>query len=267
MRNNKTIYIQKYEDSFYSDNCYTAYEGALQKGYNITFFNEQAEVPARIIFDGYDLPMQMMVGSIDDTIAWWKRIGINMPPVIDRFNELYISGHIERSVERNTLQYIIDNNIGRKFIKPAFVPKMKDFPAGVINTGKQSAILFSNVDLNTEILISEPLEIESEYRVFVRKNRTNVITGMKHYIGDPFLVPNKKYVQDLINFSNDALNMPAAYTADFAVLRDGSTTLIEFNDGWSVSAYGMEPEDYIGFLMDRWIEIARNKALNLYNEK
>jgi hypothetical protein len=50
-------------------------------------------------------------------------------------------------------------------------------------------------------------------------------------------------------------NAPISYTIDVGLLENGKTTLIECNDGWSVCDYGLYPEIYFQFLVDRWKQI------------
>jgi hypothetical protein len=42
---------------------------------------------------------------------------------------------------------------------------------------------------------------------------------------------------------------------DFGVLEDGSTVLVECNDGWSIGNYGLCHLKYYQMLKDRWLQI------------
>lgn len=46
---------------------------------------------------------------------------------------------------------------------------------------------------------------------------------------------------------------------DFGVTSDGRTLLIEMNDGYSLGAYGLEPELYAKLLTARWAELNRTQ--------
>jgi hypothetical protein len=48
---------------------------------------------------------------------------------------------------------------------------------------------------------------------------------------------------------------PVAYTLDVAITGMGSTPLIEANDFWSMSSYGLESVIYAEMLHDRYFEI------------
>lgn len=49
--------------------------------------------------------------------------------------------------------------------------------------------------------------------------------------------------------------MPAGCALDFGITDDGQTLLIEFNDGFSLGNYGVEPTLYAILLTARWAEI------------
>ena len=49
--------------------------------------------------------------------------------------------------------------------------------------------------------------------------------------------------------------MPAGCALDFGITDDGQTLLIEFNDGFSLENYGVEPTLYAILLTARWAEI------------
>lgn len=62
-----------------------------------------------------------------------------------------------------------------------------------------------------EMYISEVLNTFSEWRVFVFNER---IVGVKHYLGDPWVMPDKSVVYQMVREYTDC---PAAYTLDVAV--------------------------------------------------
>ena len=48
-----------------------------------------------------------------------------------------------------------------------------------------------------------------------------------------------------------------AYSIDFGVTSDGRTLLIEMNDGFGLSAYGLNKIAYCKMLEARWDEISK----------
>ena len=147
------------------------------------------------------------------------------------------------------------------FMKP--LKMSKAFPSGVVTNYRNLPILLSDYKgpMDIDVCVSEVVDMVSEYRVFVRTKTYNDehIVGMKHYQGDPFLVPSKEYVQQVINYLFRYTDFPHAYTLDVAVLADGSTEVIELNDAWSSGCYGLNGKDYLSFYMDRWIQLTTIK--------
>jgi hypothetical protein len=92
-------------------------------------------------------------------------------------------------------------------------------------------------------VISEPLEIVSEYRCFIYRKK---LVGIKNYSGDFKIFPNINIIEKYIN-NFDKYN---SYTMDFAILRNNEIKLIEIHQFFSCGLYGFY--DY-------------NILLNMYN--
>ena len=83
-----------------------------------------------------------------------------------------------------------------------------------------------NLPKTDELLfVSEPISIETEYRVFVKRN---IIQAVKHYTGDPWIVPNENAVRRLVNAIGGTL---PAYTLDVGVTTEGRTVPTSFPVG------------------------------------
>lgn len=90
-----------------------------------------------------------------------------------------------------------------------------------------------NLPKTDELLfVSEPISIETEYRVFVR---CGMIEAIKHYTGDPWITANRNAVKHLVNAMGDTL---PAYTLDVGVTTDGRTVPIEVHNFISCGLYG-----------------------------
>lgn len=90
-----------------------------------------------------------------------------------------------------------------------------------------------NLPKTDELLfVSEPISIETEYRVFVKRN---IIQAVKHYTGDPWIVPNENAVRRLVNAIGGTL---PAYTLDVGVTTEGRTVPIEVHNFISCELYG-----------------------------
>lgn len=135
------------------------------------------------------------------------------------------------------------------FIKPLEDTKLF---TGFVATNEIDFIRLQELQNDTKVLISEVIDIQSEFRCFV--NRKTLI-DVKQYNGDFKIFPNINIIEQAIQ---DFTNQPISYTLDFARLKDGSMELIEINDGYSLGYCGIHPYSYCRLLEDRWFEIIEN---------
>jgi len=258
------VYVQMHGNTFQFDGAYAAYEGAEHNGIkvdDIIQFRDIMEVPAR--------PGIMVVASIEDTRTFFKRIGMESweYDAMDAFDLLRGSGLIKRKYQESTLEEFMKFGKTPKFIKPRYVTK--GFPSGVVSNIGNLPVMLSDYKgpKDIDILEVEVVDMVSEYRVFVRRRKNNPIVGMRHYQGDPFLVPSKNYITEVINYLRRYTDLASAYTLDVAVMADGTTQVVEMNDGWSVGSYGLDGETYFGFLLDRWLQLMENGKANARQRK
>lgn len=80
--------------------------------------------------------------------------------------------------------------------------------------------------------ISEVIEIVSEWRVFVYKQK---MVGLKNYSGDFWVFPDVSLIQEMIIRYSDA---PVAYTLDVGINNENGTFVIEVHDFFSCGLYG-----------------------------
>lgn len=120
---------------------------------------------------------------------------------------------------------------GRWFVKD--VSTLKAFSALATWDDVDMAMLNDN----SMFQVSEPLDIESEWRVYVHKDR---IVGTAMYDCDKtaFLhtIDMSKFSLAIEQYQQDP-KMPTAYTMDFAVTRKGDTALLEIHPWVSVGLY------------------------------
>jgi hypothetical protein len=83
-----------------------------------------------------------------------------------------------------------------------------------------------------KLLMSELIDIDSEWRCFVHKNK---LVGMQNYSGDFTLLPDINFVRHMINSYK---NSPMAYTLDVGVNKQDGTFLIEAHQFFSCGLYG-----------------------------
>lgn len=85
-----------------------------------------------------------------------------------------------------------------------------------------------------KLFVSEKVDIESEWRIFVFNGK---IQKIANYSGDEWIIPNKETVKDMIATYK---NCPPAYTLYVAVLKNGETAIIEVHNFISCGLYGFE---------------------------
>lgn len=81
-------------------------------------------------------------------------------------------------------------------------------------------------------LVSDTLDIESEWRAFVYNNK---LVGMQNYLGDFTMFPDVELIQKMID---EYTECPPAYTLDVGINSQDSTFIIEVHNMWSVGLYG-----------------------------
>lgn len=98
-------------------------------------------------------------------------------------------------------------------------------------------------------LISDPIDIISEYRCFVYSGE---LVGIHYYSGDFTVFPQVETIQDMIEVYTDC---PKAYSLDVAVAKtaDGiNTVLIEVHDIFSCGLYGFSDFNLLTKMYVSW---------------
>lgn len=236
------IYFKKEEDNFTSLDIYIAYLGFKQTQHKLHFYSNITELKID--------KSNMIVSNISDTIYYLTKLGIPVPAPLNIPYSLNNEFYLKRNIEIKTLHEFYDTWNGECpiFIKP--YDKVKLFAGGVIRKAS-SKDFFKEFPDDTKILISNYIDMSSEYRCFVNRGK---LVGMKHYNSDFRLFPDMKIIDKAIF---EYKNAPISYSIDFAVSENNETILIEANDGWSLGCYGLDAETYSKFLIDRWIELTK----------
>ena len=238
------IYIQIDENYIpYSDFVYTAYQWfKYDITHNLNYFMNIDEVPVS--------KQNMIIGSINNTIAYFNKLKVNVPKPLNIPDELNKEEFIQRQIYVKTIEEFKNWWRGDRpiFIKPNDILKL--FTGGVITKNSSKSFL-DEYDTNTNLLVSEYIDMSSEYRCFINKKK---LVGIKHYNSDFNRFLDTKIVLKCIEAYKCS---PVSYSLDFAVTDDNRTVLIEANDGWSLAAYGLDSETYCRFLIDRWLQIIK----------
>lgn len=236
-----TIWIQTNNKGEYiEDFCAISELGARQWKIPFKKFHNAENIPLN--------PYNVIVGSVESCEIVLNNMKLEVPPPIDMLKLAPISGRkFEVKTKEKFLEYY---ELFPYFIKP--YDKHKQFPA-FIAKDKGDVLMYTNKINNVNFLISNPLSIISEYRLYINKKK---ILGMKHYSGDPFVYPDPLFIKKALDFCYKNLNL-LSYSLDFGILQTGETILIEAQDAWAIGNYGLEPYDYIKFVKDRWLQITK----------
>lgn len=99
-----------------------------------------------------------------------------------------------------------------------------------------------------EYMVSELIDISSEYRCFVYKNE---LVGLKNYSGDFTMFPNVNKILEIINiYSPEA---PVAYTLDVGC-NENDTFIIELHNFYSCGLYGFSDFNRYPYMLFRWFK-------------
>lgn len=245
----KKVYAQLKNGLPINVDVQNAIDGFEYLGYDIVGFTLEDVMSCKMNYIAENNPF---VGSIDGMTMLFKNIG-KYPTPIDFPESIISSGLLNRAIVKMRLNDFVD--AFKRTQKPMFIKPVqtKLFDGALIS--KQEHLSYLKLE-NCDVLVSEPIEILSEHRVYVH-NKKAVYSC--NYSGDFRINPNFEYIDKLIE---EYKEQPISYTIDVAVLKDGSMTVIEFNDFWAIGSYGLYCIDYAQMLLDRYFEIVQPKPFN-----
>lgn len=181
----------------------------------------------------------LFVGSVEFMQEVFKRVGKN---------DVRLPKNSNRHSEIMTLKEAIYQikETGPKFIKPLHIKKF----TGFVHEGGQYGCL-DNIPDDEMVYVYSLFDskIKSEWRLYIFKNQ---ITDSCCYDGGFRYPPNYFQVEEIIKQNKD---FPDTYTIDVAVLEDGQTTVVEFNDMWAIGNYGVPNWAYLEMLSRRYFQI------------
>lgn len=208
-------------------------------------------------FDGDDMestlircnPTQedIIIGSVESTITFFKHIGVTVPKYLGYPEEL--KPYLLRSVKK--LKFGEIDDLYPFFVKPA--DDVKGFTGALIDSVSSEKLLtdYNNVNDDTMVWVSEPIEFVSEYRCFVHEGK---LQGIKHYLGDFKIFPDTSKIEEMIKVY---ISANVAYTLDVGITDKGETALVEVNDMWAIGSYGMDAKTYVRMCINRIREIIK----------
>ena len=239
-----TVWIQKQDNEIADDFIFSAYLGFQSMGKVIQFFTR----PEKIHFKEKDI----VVGDLKASRYILKKLNIDLP-------NFYIPDELKKYAGRNFWQDTVGNVVNkyREDRKPIFIKPIntKEFPAQVITMLPLITWAEQTIQPQTQCWVSEPIDIVSEWRVFVSNYE---IVGCQYYLGDFKRYPDWNVIDSALK---DIQWQPKGWTMDFGVTANGETILIETNDGYSIGDYGLESFTYATILRNRWFELTVVKSL------
>jgi hypothetical protein len=233
---NKKVFVQKQNRDWLNENCYIAQRGFQRMGYQVIPFELHD-------LDGLDFDGVLFAGLNTMHKIMDKR-GITIPEVHNVEDHLGV-WCMDRKMETITIGEIHHSDYPF-FVKPK--DEYKLFTGFVANTDLDMMKL-SGITADTRIVVSEIIDIASEYRCFVLDGK---LVGCKNYTGSYEVLPDFDFVRRAIDDYKEA---PIAYTLDVGIRADGGTTLIEINDGYGFGNYGFNYILYCRMIEARWHQI------------
>lgn len=232
------LYVQAiHKNKLAFDFCYSAMMGAIQSNIKVKPFKDSSEISNE--------PTNIIVGSVEQCVQWLEQNNYKVPGLIDVSPFEEFLGRTSIIVDIEEAKVICQDT--PIFIKPATA--IKAF-TGFVADSPFTLQVWSH-GYKGDVLVQPVIEIISEYRLYIN---CHTIIGMKHYRGDCLAVFDRELIEKCVDLSYKVLDNHS-YTLDFGVLEDGSTVLIELNDGFAVGNYGIEPLDYYLFVRNRWLQL------------
>lgn len=212
-------------------------------GCEVMVFREKAMVRGQVEVSASDL----VVGGLPAVRAALRQLGHRLPEANDYPDEL--TPFLRRRIWRTTMAGVrasLDRGTGPLFVKPR--GRIKRFTGTVVRDARDWPL--TTVSPSQPVWCSEVVEWLSEHRVFIA---TGGVLDIRPYWGDASTSPDIDVIGRCLYALRD--RAPAGFALDVGVLTDGSTTVIEMNDGFSLGRYGLAPAPYVELLAARWIEL------------
>lgn len=193
----------------------------------------------------------LVAGHIPVVLGALGQLGID-PPVPDDYPDC-LRPWMRRRVWTSTVGDVVtklqEGVAAPFFAKP--IGRHKRFSGHVFASWDDLRALRGASD-QLRVICSEVVHFRSEYRVYVVRG---AIVGVRHYRGDSNVSLDRASIEDAVSCFERSRNAPAGYGIDFCVLRDGSTALVEVNDGYSLGSYGLEDRHYTDLIAARWEQL------------
>jgi hypothetical protein len=238
------LYIEKLiRGEFSNISAYTAIEAFYNMGFEII---EVDSVESIHINDDH-----IFLGSIGFIHKAFGLLNIQPPESIDYPDSLV--EFFGRKIFSSTISQISNHpDEWNVFVKPK--GHLKKFTGRLVR-GTGDLIGTSDLEVDTPIWVSEPVNFIAEWRTFVRYGE---ILGVRQYKGDWRCNYDYRVIEKAVASYK---NSPKAYALDFGLTDDGKMLVVEANEGYSIGSYGLFYVDYAKLIATRWCEITGQKDL------
>jgi len=194
------------------------------------------------------------IGSVEFTNYCMKLANINIPEFDCYDRRLYYGRYIYPISEKR----IIKNHISPIFIKPVITKLFTGFiyfgqEYSYNEHDKEQLIKFNTLSEDTQLYISEVINIKAEWRCYINKGK--LISVCQYDDSEEDLVPDSNFINKCLEkLGNRVL------TLDIGLLDTGEYVVIELNDAWAIGKYSdISDNDYFNFITTRWEEIYETK--------
>ena len=245
----KTVYLHRQNNRFLSVNVQAAYQGFAKRGHPTKGFTSE-QLP---LITAQSKGEFIVAGGINSLRNIIKMAGVKAPEIHNPHDHL--PQYCNRNIYESTLGEVRQIVDGKDHFQPFFIKPLVDDKTFTGFVLKNQMDLFSlrNLPGNMKLMVSEVVNFVSEYRCFVMHHH---LIGSKNYTGSFKVLPDFDIVENAIK---DYKDQKAAYSIDFGTTDKGETLLIEINDAFGLSAYGLDPVPYSQMLEVRWEEIMRGE--------
>lgn len=241
--------LQKIAGEFPNTSVMTAWLGLRDKGYFTEFFegeNYQALDPDAD-------PETIVVAGIPVVLSALARLNIALPEFTTMPDSLLpFAGRRVWTGTLDEARNAVDSG-ARLFIKP--MPRDRKLFNGQVVGNYRDLAITAALPGTYPVVCSDPVDMRSEYRVFVIHGRA---IGCRHYKGDFRKALDFSVVDAAIAAYAGA---PSGYGIDFAVTGSGQTIMVEANEGFSLGCYGLPSLHYASLLEARWADFVSQATM------
>jgi hypothetical protein len=241
---------QRKQDSRYYLASIEASHWFWQRGYEVVSFSfpeiDQGRIDDWLLHNPEDLVVHAGVEGVTALLA---RAGKPAPPKLDL--PVSLSPWIGRFTWETTLGEVrnqVDSEVPFNpfHVKPLLHNKLFK---GTVVYGLRDLIPSASIPDETPVLAQQRIEFISEWRAFILRD---TILNIANYKGTPLRFPDVDVIIAAIEAFSDK---PIAFGMDWGITASGQTLLVEVNDGYALSNYGLDGMPFTAMIEARWRQL------------